>query len=935
MKRSGLAILAAVFSLTFSGAPASAASRYDPRLRFRTISTPRFDIHYHHGEEALAQRLARIAEEVAATLDRSLGQARGRVQVILVDQDDLPNGWATPLPYNTIEITAAAPAADSLIGNTADWLRLVFTHEYTHIVHLSRSGGWIGGLRRVFGRLPVLFPNLFQPIWQIEGVATWQESYLTGAGRVRAGDFRLLLERAAAEQRLEPIDRASNVLADWPSGNTPYLYGGFFHQYLADRYGPESLRRLTDETSRRIPYLGSNAFKEVFGRSLGVLWDEFEASVRAAAPEQKTAERLTRHGFLVSGPRFAGPGRMLYSLANPHGFPSLMELDLPSRRSRRIATRYLGTQVGLAGRDVVFDQIEIVRDVGRQSDLYILRANGDVTRLSYGARASDPDVSPDGSRIAFTVQRADRRELATAPLAPAFQLAPTALVSVPEVDFASPRWSPDGAQIAAERRRRGGASEIVVVDATTGVIRVLVPHGRNATPVWSPDGSHIFFAFATDRDPFRLGMVPSAGGDVRVLDSTGASAQWPAISPDGRWLAFVGYTADGFDLYSLPLADARWAPYTIDEPKAVPPAEAAAEPLPSKGYSPWRTILPTFWTPTLESDEGEFVAGAATGSFDVLARHAYGAEGGWATSRVRPDWQIAYAYDRWRPTFFAAVSDDTDPWRGGERRIVEANAGMLLRSRRIRWSQTVLAELHGSREEFGCTGGVDSCAELSGVRVGRASARTGLAFNSAREFGYSISSEEGGRLSTTLEAIRSTSVEGLTALAATVDVRRYLQAWPRHAAVAIRAAGAASWGDAPVRRQFSASGSEPQPGGFRFGGDAIGLIRGLAEDRVLGSRAAVVNVDYRFPLAYFERGVGTLPIFLHAVHGAVFVDAGHAWTGRFDGSDIRYSIGAELSMDAIVGYFAPLTFSTGAAWRGGPDTDERGFAAFARIGKAF
>ena len=42
-----------------SGTSASSAStRYDPRLRFQTISTPRFDIHFHQGEETLAQRLA-------------------------------------------------------------------------------------------------------------------------------------------------------------------------------------------------------------------------------------------------------------------------------------------------------------------------------------------------------------------------------------------------------------------------------------------------------------------------------------------------------------------------------------------------------------------------------------------------------------------------------------------------------------------------------------------------------------------------------------------------------------------------------------------------------------------------------------------------------------------------------------------------------------
>ena len=166
---------------------ASASTRYDPRLRFRTISTPRFDIHFHQGEEMQARRLALIAEEVAARVDKVLGPVSGRVQVILVNQTDLPNGWATPLPYNLIEISAAGPTGGSIIGNTDDWLSLVFTHEYTHIVHLSRGRGWIGGLRRVFGRMPLLYPNLFQPVWQIEGIATYAESSITGGAACTPG----------------------------------------------------------------------------------------------------------------------------------------------------------------------------------------------------------------------------------------------------------------------------------------------------------------------------------------------------------------------------------------------------------------------------------------------------------------------------------------------------------------------------------------------------------------------------------------------------------------------------------------------------------------------------------------------------------------------------------------------------------------------------
>src|SRR6185436_7393961 len=176
-------------------------------------------------------------------------------------QNDLSNGWATPFPYDVIEITAAAPPLESLIGNTTDWLEIVFTHEYTHVLHLDRTRGLMQGVRRVFGRNPISFPNAYLPDWQIEGLATYEESRMTGQGRVPAGDFRSILSTAAARGRFESIDRASGGLTDWPSGHASYAYGAYFHQYLADRFGPERLSQLADSTAGRIPLFGAGAFR--------------------------------------------------------------------------------------------------------------------------------------------------------------------------------------------------------------------------------------------------------------------------------------------------------------------------------------------------------------------------------------------------------------------------------------------------------------------------------------------------------------------------------------------------------------------------------------------------------------------------------------------------------------------------------------------------
>ncbi|HZA35389.1 MAG TPA: hypothetical protein VE505_10700, partial [Vicinamibacterales bacterium] len=116
---STLAVTVLAACVFASAMPAAAATRYDPSLRFRSVTTPHFVIHYHQGEETLALRLSLIAERVHTDLTARMQHAPGgRTHIVLVDQADDPNGWATPVPYNLIEITAVPPAGAEAIGNT-------------------------------------------------------------------------------------------------------------------------------------------------------------------------------------------------------------------------------------------------------------------------------------------------------------------------------------------------------------------------------------------------------------------------------------------------------------------------------------------------------------------------------------------------------------------------------------------------------------------------------------------------------------------------------------------------------------------------------------------------------------------------------------------------------------------------------------------------
>jgi hypothetical protein len=347
-------------------------------------------------------------------------------------------------------------------------------------------------------------------------------------------------------------------------------------------------------------------------------------------------------------------------------------------------------------------------------------------------------------------------------------------------------------------------------------------------------------------------------------------------------------------------------------------------------------LVPTAWSPIVSIDADEVLVGAAVGTVDALGRHAYALDGAWTSGRARPDWHAAYTYDRWRPTLFASYADDTDPVSGGLVRSRELLTGAQLAFRDIRWSETLLAAFDAQTDTATCRP-TDffrpQCAGRTPRRDLR-SIRAGWLHDSRRAFGYSISAEEGFAIEAATESSRTAFGSDADAGAAIFDARAFHRL-VGHTVVAGRIGAAAGWGPLRSRRRFAAGGAGPSELAFDFGRDSIGLLRGFDDDELIGSRAAVANLDVRFPLARIQRGPGAWPFFLRTIHGAVFADAGHAWDTRFRAADVRASAGAELSVDLVVLHYLPLTIVSGVAWIDDPVGGRRGAAYFARLGHAF
>lgn len=950
--------IAAVTLLALAAARGGAQTA--PDLHYQVIRSAHLDVTYSSGLEAVARRAAGSGERAWAALARELHEPRGRVSIVVADNYDVSNGYASTFPTNRIVIFARPTVDAATLKFLDDWVDLVVTHELVHIFHLDRSRGlWRLG-QWIFGRNPFLFPNSYSPSWLSEGLAVYYESRLTGAGRDNGTDFDAIARAHQLAGNAPGAHELSSASPLYPLGNVAYAYGSPLVAEVAAAK-PEAMREFVDVSAGRvIPFVLNTNAHAAFGVTFDSTYRRWSDSVRrdanALAGRVRAPAALVTGGWFAERPRWSGDTAVVWSAYGVGTLPSLRSVNVATGRASTLEVRNTTDATSLLPDGArVFAQQEFTDPYTQRSDLYLTR-NGSTRRLTVGARLLQPDARycaapgtparaicivavqlfPGTARLAHV--RVDGDSVTITPLTD------TSATNI----WSEPRWSRARDRIVATHWEYGGTSEIGVFDATG---RLLTTFGRaravNGAPAWGPGDSTVFFT--SDRSGrSALYRANVRIGALTVVADSPTALYDADVSPDGRRAATLQLGGSGLDLTVVDVSG-RGTP--ADSASVLPPSRGlpvVTVDAPASDYQAIGSVLPRYWTPLLSDGySGAYRVGAYASGYDLVGRHSWAASVTQDTKRNEPDYDVGYDFSGFGvPVVSLGTSQVWDhpgvPDSARKlllpvaRRKRFADAALTFQRRRFR--SALSFAVGGSYEwrDFRALAEVPITRFAPADRAALAKTYTypsvwaGVGFGTARQPPLALGPEDGVAVSATVTQRWRTDAPDLTratGVYGSFTAYRGLDFGSRvHHLLAVRVAAAQE--DITSASEYQAGGNsgtivQVVPGVTFGDGRRAFFVRGFDPGTLTGNRAVGVNAEYRFPIAFPGSGLGATPLFFQRVSGVLFGDAATAWCSsgsntspicpRATTREWLGSVGAELHLDAAVQYDVPYRLRFGVA----------------------
>ncbi|MEJ5304512.1 MAG: biopolymer transporter Tol [Ignavibacteria bacterium] len=548
-------------------------NEYYPEVNWYTIETKHFSVHFHEGAERTAKVIAKIAEEIYEPITSFYGYKPERVHFVIKDIDDYSNG-ATYFFDNKIEIWA--PPLDTDLRGTHHWLRNVISHEFTHMVQLQaamklnrrvpafylqvlnyereRRPDVLYGFPNVIVSYPI--PSINVPQWFAEGTA----QYMRNEFQYDYWDSHrdMILRSYVLDGNMLTWNQMT-VFEKTSLGNESVYNSGFaLVSYIAYRYGEKKLIEINNRLKDKLSFTIDEAIKKVLNISGEQLYNEWKEFLKDYYTKNTeiirgnlfTGQLIEPEGFGNFYPVFSPDGSKLYYLSNKNEdyfLTSLYVYDFKTKKSELVQSGVRSTfALTPDGNKIIYSKLtEKNKNLVKIHDLYIYDLEKKKEkRLTYGLRANNPSLSPDGKTIVYVSQKDGTLNLFLIDIEGKNQRQLTFFKNGEQVY--NPKFSPNGKKIVFDYSLNE-SRDIAICDLD-GNIDFLINEKNidERNPVFVNEDEIIY---STDKKGiFNLFVYNLNTGSKRQITNVVGGAFMPACNFKGE-IAYAGYTSTGYKIF--------------------------------------------------------------------------------------------------------------------------------------------------------------------------------------------------------------------------------------------------------------------------------------------------------------------------------------------------------------------------------------------------
>ena len=538
-------------------------------LKWYEIDNDYVKVIFPEGSKGKAQRVANVVYQLNMDSSYSLGSSTEKVSMVLHNQTLLSNGFVGFGPFRS-ELYQNGPLKG--FAGTADWIDLLTIHEYRHVQQfanarqgITKLSSWLFGQNGWAGASVLALPP-----WFFEGDAVFFETAMTFSGRGRMpnieNEYRAYLN---SEKRLSYEKASAGSFKKFVPNH--YSLGYFMTTGARKKYGADIWESTLTEAVRykRIFYPLSRSLKSSIGKTTPKLYKEtmedlkmeWETIPESSDVSVKINQTKKRTFTNYRNPKFLNSGTILTEKQGYSNIPSYYKIDVVTGEESKITNPGIYSEdnatLSVFKNTIYWAETAFDERWGNQDYSSIVAYNLNKKQkqiLTFKSKYYAPNINSVGTTIvAINIEIDGKHNLHLIDVNGRKAIVSEILPNPENLEFAFPQWKGESSIVViGKKAHRNALFEYDLV----------LERWSRLTPWWTDqisypvlNGNDVYFHGTFDRID---NIYAWKGGKLYRITNSEFGAVQPEVSSDGKDLIFSDYSAQGYNLKIISLAESSW-----------------------------------------------------------------------------------------------------------------------------------------------------------------------------------------------------------------------------------------------------------------------------------------------------------------------------------------------------------------------------------------